>query len=81
MLDHYVDMTAARDPSLAGVPEPQAAEMRDAMRVTKKREPVYDQARAQCQRDVSRAEYECAMKANTPNDWEACMEYCDTAGP
>jgi hypothetical protein len=74
MLDHYVEMTAARDPSLAGLPEAQAAEMRDAMRVAKRREPAYDRARAQCMEEVSRSEYECAMKAPTPNDWEACIE-------
>ena len=25
-------------------------------------------------REVSRAEYDCAMKAPSPNEWEACIE-------
>jgi hypothetical protein len=74
MLDRYVEMTAARDPSLAGLGEAQAAELRAAMIASKKLDAAYERARAQCEAEVSRAEYECAMKAPTPNDWEACIE-------
>ena len=74
MLDRYVDMTAGRDPALAGLPETRAAEVRDAKRAAKRLEPSYGRSLEQCRSEVSRAEYDCAMAAPTPNDWEACIE-------
>lgn len=74
MLDRYVDMTAAQDPALAGLPEPEAAELRAAKRASKRLDATYARSLAQCQSEVSRGEYDCAMAAKTPNDWEACIE-------
>jgi hypothetical protein len=34
----------------------------------------YRRAEAQCKDEVSRKEWDCAMEAGTPNDWEACIE-------
>jgi hypothetical protein len=74
MLDRYVEMTVRADPALAGAPEAQATEIRETLRARKRGEPAYQKARMQCEREVTRPEYECAMKAPTPNDWEACIE-------
>jgi len=74
MLDRYVDMTAAEDPSLVGLDGNEAAELRAAKRASKRLEPTYARSLAQCQSEVSRSEYDCAMAAKTPNDWEACIE-------
>jgi hypothetical protein len=74
MLDRYVDMTAGQDPAFAGLAEERAALLRASKRAQKRLEASYTRALTQCQREVSRAEYECAMKAKTPNDWEACIE-------
>ena len=74
MLDHYVEMTAAQDPTLAGLPEARASELRDAKRLNKRHETSFKRAQAQCKEEVSRFEYECAVNARTPNDWEACID-------
>lgn len=74
MLDRYVDMTAGQDPAFAGLSEDRASLLRASKRVQKRLEASYTRALGQCQREVSRTEYECAMKAPTPNDWEACIE-------
>ena len=74
MLDRYVDMTIAADPQLAALPPAQAEIARDMKREVKKADKSYRQVEEQCTREVSRAEYDCAMKANGPNDWEACIE-------
>jgi hypothetical protein len=74
MLGRYVEMTASQDPSLAALTGAQAAEVRAQIVAQKRVSPEFARAEEQCTREVSRAEYECAMGAKTPNDWEACIE-------
>ncbi len=74
MLDRYVDMTAGQDPAFNGLSEERAVLLRAVKRSQKRLEASYTQALGQCQREVSRDELECAMKAPTPNDWEACID-------
>jgi hypothetical protein len=74
MLDRYVDMTAGQAPEFNGLSEERAAELRAVKRAQKRLEPTYTKAIGQCLDEVSRAELECAMKAPTPNDWEACID-------
>ena len=74
MLERYVELSAAQDPTLVGLPPSQADEVR-AERVAEKRaSKEFARAEEDCMRDVSRKELECAMAAKTPNDWEACVE-------
>jgi hypothetical protein len=74
MLDRYLDMTIAADPALVALPPAQAELAREMKKETKKGDASYRRVAEQCQREVSRAEYDCAMKANGPNEWEACIE-------
>jgi hypothetical protein len=74
MLDRYLDMVIAADPSTRSLPPAQAAAVRDMKRAVKKTEKSYAQVEAQCETEVSRDEYDCAMKANIPDEWEACIE-------
>lgn len=74
MLDHYLDMVIAADPATKNLPPAQAAAVRDMKRAVKKAERSYAQVEAQCETEVSRSEYDCAMKANIPDEWEACIE-------
>ncbi len=74
MLDRYVDMTLGDDPALAKVPPEQRAEASAAALADKREQPEYRRREAQCLREVGRDEYDCAMKAPTPNEWEACIE-------
>lgn len=74
MLDRYLDMVIAADPSTRNLPAAQAAAVRDMKRAVKKAERSYAQVEAQCETEVSRSEYDCAMKANIPDEWEACIE-------
>ena len=74
MLDRYLDMTIAADPTIAPMPPAQSEVARAMKKATKRGEESYRKVAAQCRREVSRREYDCAMKAPTPNDWEACIE-------
>jgi len=74
MLDRYVDMTIAADPMLAALPAPQASAAREMKHAVKRGERSFRTVQEQCEREVARHEYECAMDAKTPNDWEACID-------
>jgi hypothetical protein len=74
MLDRYVEMTLGQAPSLAGLPEDRAGDAREARRAEKRQDQAYTRALAQCRHEISRRQYECAMTAPTPNDWEACVD-------
>ncbi len=74
MLDRYLDMVIAADPSTRNLPPAQATAVREMKRAVKKGERSYEQVEQQCETEVSRSEYDCAMKANIPDEWEACIE-------
>jgi hypothetical protein len=75
MLERYIDMDLASDPSLkslASASEANAArEMKKALRTG---DPAYKRVEEQCEREVSRHEYRCAMKAPSPEMWQACID-------
>jgi hypothetical protein len=74
MLDHYLDMAIGADPELAKLPPAQQAPVREMKKALKKGERSYAQVEQQCDAEITRKEYACAVKAPTPNDWEACIE-------
>jgi hypothetical protein len=74
MLDRYIDMVALADPAAANLPPAQAAGVREATKSRKKAEARYTHAEAQCEANVTRKEYDCAMAAKNPDEWEACVE-------
>jgi hypothetical protein len=74
MLDHYLDMVIDADPATHNMPPAQASAVRDMKRAVKKAAKSYAQVETQCEREVSRSEYDCAMSANIPDEWEACID-------
>lgn len=74
MLDHYLDMVIASDPSLADLPPAEARAAREMKKALRKGEPGYARVESQCESEISRSEYRCAMKAPTPETWQACID-------
>jgi hypothetical protein len=74
MLDHYLDMAIGADPELAKLPPAQQGPVREMKKALKKGEKSYAQVEQQCDAELTRKEYACAVKAPSPNDWEACIE-------
>jgi hypothetical protein len=65
-LEKYVDLAIAADPSLSGLP-PDVIKQAFAQAASQSGDP--------CAADgVSRNQYKCAMKATTPDAWQACMK-------
>jgi hypothetical protein len=56
---------------MAGEETASAREMKKALR---KEDAAYRRVQDQCEREVSRSEYRCAMKAPTPETWQACID-------
>jgi aryl-alcohol dehydrogenase-like predicted oxidoreductase len=74
MLERYVEMSLARDPGFAHMPPEQADAAREMARATKVAEPSYALVQRQCEREVGRSEYRCAVAAKSPEEWEACID-------
>jgi hypothetical protein len=74
MLDKYIDMTVAADPALAELSPREAAAAREMKTTLRKADAAYGRVEQQCEREVSQREYRCAMKAPTPETWQACID-------
>lgn len=74
MLDKYLDMTIAGEPGLADLPPAEARAAREMKRALRKSEPSYARVEGQCESEISKSEYRCAMKAPTPETWQACID-------
>ncbi len=74
MLDKYLDMTIAGEPALADLPPAEARAAREMKKALRKTEPSYARVAGQCETEITRREYRCAMKAPTPETWQACID-------
>lgn len=74
MLERYLDMTIAGDPALADLPPAEARAAREMKKALRKAEPSYARVENQCESEISKSEYRCAMKAPTPETWQACID-------
>lgn len=74
MLDKYLDMTIAGEPSLADLSPAEARAAREMKKALRKNEPSYARVANQCETEITKAEYRCAMKAPSPETWQACID-------
>lgn len=74
MLDKYLDMTLAADPLLADLPPAEAYAAREMKKALRKSEPSYARVESQCEAEITKREYRCAMKAPNADKWEACID-------
>jgi hypothetical protein len=73
MLDRYVDMTIEAGET-QNLNEAQIAAIREMKKAIRKAEPAYSKVAARCERELPRRAYDCAMKAENANEWEACVQ-------
>jgi len=74
MLDKYLDMVVAEEPEVDKLPADQKKAVRDMKRAVRKAEPSYQKVFSQCEAEISKKEYRCAMAAPNPNVWESCID-------
>jgi hypothetical protein len=74
MLDRYIDMVMVADPALSNLPPGQSLSVREMKKAVKKAEASYAQVQTQCESEVTRHEYNCAILAKNADEWEACIE-------
>jgi hypothetical protein len=74
MLDRYIDMVVAGDPALRNLPPGQSQAVHEMRKAAKKAEASYVHVQTQCESEVTRKEYDCAMAAKNADEWEACIE-------
>jgi hypothetical protein len=75
MLDKYLDMSiVSENEGGRELSPPELAAAREVKKALRKSEASFKRVTDQCEREVSRSEYRCAMKANTPETWQACID-------
>ena len=74
MLDRYIDMTVAGEPGLADLSAAEARAARDMKKALRKGDSSYVRVQEQCEAEITRREYRCAMKAPSPETWQACID-------
>jgi hypothetical protein len=74
MLEHYLDLTIAADPSLSNLEPAEARAVRETKKAIRLGEPSYARIENDCEKSISKREYRCATKANTPETWQACID-------
>jgi len=70
MLDRYLDMVLAGEADRTNG----SASEREEKKAVRKDEPSYRRVQEQCEAEVTRREYRCAMKALTPETWQSCID-------
>ena len=74
MLDRYVFMTAGGESGFANLPAEQATTARLSELALRKTDTRYARVQQQCEAEITRREYRCAMKAPSPETWQACID-------
>jgi hypothetical protein len=74
MLDKYLDMVMAEEPDADKLPADQKKAVRDMKRAVRKAEPSYQKVFSQCEAEITKKEYRCAMAAGNANVWESCID-------
>jgi hypothetical protein len=74
MLDKYVFMTAGGESGFADLTPEQATAARQSELASRRTETRYARVQEQCEAEITRREYRCAMKAPSPETWQACID-------
>lgn len=74
MLDKYLDMTIAGEVAPADLPPADAERERRVRKDLRKADPIYVKVQGQCEAEITKREYRCAMKTFTPEGWQACID-------
>jgi hypothetical protein len=73
MVEHYLDLVMAEDPSVKGLPPQQVHTVREVKGEVRRGDPSYRRVYERCD-SVTRSEYRCAMGADTSRAWEECLK-------
>jgi hypothetical protein len=74
MLDKYIDMTVSGEPATADLSPAEARAAREMKKALRKGDARYTRVQEQCEAEITRREYRCAMKAPSPETWQACID-------
>jgi len=74
MLDRYVAQKFLSEPAIQARPEREKHEIVGARVRDNHARPDYRARHTECQRDVSRRQFTCAIDALNPDQWEGCLD-------
>jgi len=74
LLDHYIDLKLSEDKAARAMTDVERARHRGQIALDVLTDPDVQQVKSQCQAEVTAAEYECAVKAQTSRQWNDCIQ-------
>jgi len=74
LLDRYVSQKLLGDATLVGKSDREKFDIVTARVRENHQSPTYRARHAQCTREVSRRQVQCAMAAGNLDEWEACLD-------
>lgn len=73
LYERFLDLKLASDPRAKSMTDEERAAARNALRQAVGADSDVQQVTRQCETEVTREEYECAIKATTPVAWNECI--------
>jgi hypothetical protein len=74
LYSRFLDLKLAEDRRFAHMSEAERAAARAQAAASVASDPDVAQVNTQCRAEVTRTEYECAIKANTAREWNDCIQ-------
>jgi hypothetical protein len=73
IVEHFIDLKLKEDPPYATLSPALKATVRAEVKKEAESDPDVQQAENRCEDEITRAEFQCASKAKTAAEWNACI--------
>jgi hypothetical protein len=73
IVEHFIDLKLKENPRYAGLSNALKATVRAQVKQEAESDPDVQQAENRCEDEITRTEFECASKAKTAAEWNACI--------
>src|SRR5580658_1669727 len=73
IVEHFIDLKLKENPRYGGLSPALKQTVRAQVKQEAESDPDVQQAENRCEDEITRAEYDCASRAKTAADWNACI--------
>jgi hypothetical protein len=73
IVDHFIDLKLKENPRYASLTAALKATVRAQVKQEAESDPDVQQAENRCEDEITRSEFECANKAKSAAEWNACI--------
>ena len=73
LVDKFIDLKLSENPRYESLPPSMKATVRAAVKQEADQDPDVQQATDHCEEEITREEFDCANKAKSSREWNACI--------